>query len=491
MASPAAAGRSYPRPLSGARPAPSTPHAAAVDDALDTRISLESGASPPASRPHPPAGPSAPGGRVAAPRAERRRAPTLSSAPGDATPAPAGPPINPDNFPAGKIVAARVIKVGRTGLRVRLLEDDKVCGFVPDRELRTPSLPLNRGPGPVLALGVGDVREFVVTYLPRGASYGGAGPTLSARRLDDDLRWERAREVAATCRRDSETVAVVVEATNSGGLVTRFEGLPAFVPFSQVDLDGLLGKGNRPGAAEAAEKAAKDAAAAAEKAAIESSTSGAAAGGGGKDGDGTPRRPPGGAYYVSSAPARAAALGRTIQVVPTAVDKEAGRIVLSMRRAVEARAKSALAVGALVWGTVRKVEPFGLFVGLDNTKESALLHVSNVSRVRCERAEDVFNVGSRVRALIIGMDEGARRISLSTAELEAEDGDILEDAAAVFEGAPEQARVFLDHLATLAAGEEVEGGRSSGGVGGGGGGGGGGARRQQDTREADVPPLDW
>ena len=39
-----------------------------------------------------------------------------------------------------------------------------------------------------------------------------------------------------------------------------------------------------------------------------------------------------------------------------------------------------LQVGALVWGHVRRVEPFGLFIGLDKLRMSALLHISNMSR---------------------------------------------------------------------------------------------------------------
>ena len=39
-----------------------------------------------------------------------------------------------------------------------------------------------------------------------------------------------------------------------------------------------------------------------------------------------------------------------------------------------------LQVGALVWGNVRRVEQFGLFMGLDRLRMSALLHISNMSR---------------------------------------------------------------------------------------------------------------
>lgn len=41
----------------------------------------------------------------------------------------------------------------------------------------------------------------------------------------------------------------------------------------------------------------------------------------------------------------------------------------------------------------------------------------------------MFEVGERVRALIVGMNPDGTRVSLSTAELEPNDGDMLEDKA--------------------------------------------------------------
>lgn len=44
-------------------------------------------------------------------------------------------------------------------------------------------------------------------------------------------------------------------------------------------------------------------------------------------------------------------------------------------------------VGAVVDGIVRRVEEYGTFVGLNGTKVSGLLHVSNISRSRVESVE--------------------------------------------------------------------------------------------------------
>lgn len=51
-------------------------------------------------------------------------------------------------------------------------------------------------------------------------------------------------------------------------------------------------------------------------------------------------------------------------------------------------------VGSLVWGTVRRVQDFGAFVGFDETRASGLIHISNISRqhVGCERRADVLSM---------------------------------------------------------------------------------------------------
>ena len=42
-------------------------------------------------------------------------------------------------------------------------------------------------------------------------------------------------------------------------------------------------------------------------------------------------------------------------------------------------------------------------------------------------AQEIFHLGERVRCLVMGMDDNFTRISLSTAELEEQNGDMLFD----------------------------------------------------------------
>ena len=243
--------------------------------------------------------------------------------------------------------------------------------------------------------------------------------------------------VAARCSGVTATSAMIVE---QFGFATM-PPLPAFIPFSQVEAS-MLGL-SVPSTSSL--RGSKN----------ESNSSGG------------PKR-----AWLTAATAFPA-VGMKVRAVPTEVDAEAERIVLSVRAASELSAREQLRVGALVWGTVRKAASYGLFVGIDGTRESALLHATNVTRGARppESPLEVLPLGARVRALVVGMDEGGRRLSLSTAEIEENDGDMLVDPEKVYAGAEEQALYFRRHLEALAAQEAAGGG--GGGYGGGGGGGGG------------------
>ena len=76
--------------------------------------------------------------------------------------------------------------------------------------------------------------------------------------------------------------------------------------------------------------------------------------------------------------------GKKVDVTVIEVDPAFRKIVLSMGRADQYKQLKAIHLGALMWGEVRRIEEFGCFVGLDGTRISRLLHVSNISRARVE-----------------------------------------------------------------------------------------------------------
>ena len=79
--------------------------------------------------------------------------------------------------------------------------------------------------------------------------------------------------------------------------------------------------------------------------------------------------------------------GSEVLVTVIEVDPSFKKIVLSMDRADQYSQLKAIHLGALMWGEVRRVEEFGAFVGLEGTRISGLLHISNISRARVEAVQ--------------------------------------------------------------------------------------------------------
>lgn len=82
--------------------------------------------------------------------------------------------------------------------------------------------------------------------------------------------------------------------------------------------------------------------------------------------------------------------GTEVEVTIIEVDPAFKKIVLSMDRADQYTQLKAIHLGALMWGEVRRIEEFGAFVGLDGTRISGLLHISNISRARVESVHVTF-----------------------------------------------------------------------------------------------------
>lgn len=79
--------------------------------------------------------------------------------------------------------------------------------------------------------------------------------------------------------------------------------------------------------------------------------------------------------------------GTHVDVTIIEVDPDFKKIVLSMDRADQYTQLKAIHLGALMWGEVRRIEEFGAFIGLEGTRISGLLHISNISRARVESVQ--------------------------------------------------------------------------------------------------------
>ncbi len=129
--------------------------------------------------------------------------------------------------------------------------------------------------------------------------------------------------------------------------------------------------------------------------------------------------------------------GRKLQAKLIEVNPETRKIILSERKAVQSVHLAQLEVGQLITGPVTGLKPFGAFVNMGGT--TGLLHVSQISEKSIADVATLFKVGQVVQALIVDIDEGRGRISLSTKALENFPGEVIENFAAVMASSAERA----------------------------------------------------
>jgi small subunit ribosomal protein S1 len=107
--------------------------------------------------------------------------------------------------------------------------------------------------------------------------------------------------------------------------------------------------------------------------------------------------------------------GDAVRVLVTAVDRERGRISLSIKRLAEdpwARALRELQVGSDVEATVTRVMPYGAFARVSSGIEG-LIHVSEIAARRIASPSELVHPGELVRVRVVAIDPERRRLSLS------------------------------------------------------------------------------
>jgi len=96
------------------------------------------------------------------------------------------------------------------------------------------------------------------------------------------------------------------------------------------------------------------------------------------------------------------------------------RVVLEEQaRGAAAERRAALEVGATVTGTVRTLMPYGAFVEIDPGLDG-LLHISDISRARVAKPEDVLTVGEQLTLRVLKIDPETGKISLGLKQLQPE-----------------------------------------------------------------------
>ncbi len=121
-----------------------------------------------------------------------------------------------------------------------------------------------------------------------------------------------------------------------------------------------------------------------------------------------------------------ALVGSEITCRITKLDVTDEDVVVDRRVVLEEQARGALAgrraaleVGDTVTGTVRTLMPYGAFVELEPGLDG-LLHISDISRARVAKPEDVLSVGQELTLRILKIDPETNKISLGLKQLQPE-----------------------------------------------------------------------
>ncbi|KAK8567091.1 hypothetical protein V6N13_110168 [Hibiscus sabdariffa] len=208
-------------------------------------------------------------------------------------------------------------------------------------------------------------------------------PLLSTRRLFRRIAWHRVRQI----KQLNEPIEVKFTEWNTGGLLTRIEGLRAFLPKAE-----LMKRINN--FSELKE-------------------------------------------YV----------GRRMHVKVTRINEATNDLILTEREAWE---MMHLRDGTLLEGTVVKVLPYGAQVRIGDSNRSGLLHISNMSKSRITSVAELLKEDEKVKVLVV-KSLFPDKISLSTADLESEPGLFISNKERVFSEAEEMAKKYRQNLPPVSA----------------------------------------
>jgi small subunit ribosomal protein S1 len=112
-----------------------------------------------------------------------------------------------------------------------------------------------------------------------------------------------------------------------------------------------------------------------------------------------------------------------VSVMILAIDTGKRRISLALApddASAGDRVESAVAVGAVLTGTVERIEPFGVFVRL-GPGQTGVVPNAELGTQRGADHRKAFPLGSELKVLVLSIEEGGRRIRLSHAQALAHD----------------------------------------------------------------------
>lgn len=126
--------------------------------------------------------------------------------------------------------------------------------------------------------------------------------------------------------------------------------------------------------------------------------------------------------------------GQELEFQIIEIEPSENRLILSHKAIVQAQRKEAaeklfatLEIGSIVEGTVARMTNFGAFVDLGGV--DGLVHISEISYDRVEKAADVLENGQKVNVKVLSVDQERGRISLSIKQTLAGPWDDIADKA--------------------------------------------------------------
>ena len=107
--------------------------------------------------------------------------------------------------------------------------------------------------------------------------------------------------------------------------------------------------------------------------------------------------------------------GDLVETVVLNVDPSAERFALGIKQLGNdpwQQAGDSFGIGAEVEGEITKITDFGLFVKVSDEIEG-LVHVSEISEEKIDKPSSAYNVGDKIKALVLSVDPQDRKMSLS------------------------------------------------------------------------------
>jgi small subunit ribosomal protein S1 len=108
--------------------------------------------------------------------------------------------------------------------------------------------------------------------------------------------------------------------------------------------------------------------------------------------------------------------GQKIDVIILSVDPEKERIAVGLKELIPdpwiEEIPNKFKPGDKVRGTITRIADFGLFIELEGAVEG-LINASEIDKDKDEKLDDMYKIGTELKAQILNVDTAERKISLS------------------------------------------------------------------------------